>query len=188
MILQETVNRLREMYSGGNRFYHNWQHVNECLGHLNNARGIAKNFQALEAAILFHDSVYDTRANDNEEKSAELACEMLRGQLPKYLIEEVVDLILVTKYGERPNSFDERLMADIDIGIFGAERNRYAEYASQVRKEYGWVPKKLFDEKRKEVLSHFLGSPIYSTNFFKERYGEIAERNLKWEMGTLGTR
>ena len=185
MISSKTIKHLKEIYSGKNRFYHNWHHVEECLGHLNDAVKVAGNFEALEAAILFHDAVYNTRAEDNGGESAELAREMLRGQLSEELIDEIERLILITKHGTRPSTPDEKLMVDIDLGIFGASRKRYKEYENQIKKEYGWVTGDLFRKKRAEIIENFMKPPIYQTNFFRDRYENAARGNLNWSIGEL---
>jgi predicted metal-dependent HD superfamily phosphohydrolase len=60
--------RLREAYSESWRAYHNLTHIGHCLWEFDQAKQLAQNAESLEAAIWFHDFVYDTHAKDNEER------------------------------------------------------------------------------------------------------------------------
>ncbi len=60
-------------YTESHRFYHTFAHVAHCLDELETVRHLAIDSEALEMALWFHDAIYDTKARDNEEKSAELA-------------------------------------------------------------------------------------------------------------------
>lgn len=60
------------MYSEPHRHYHNFHHIADSLAEFDRARHLAREPLAVELAIWFHDTVYDTRAGNNEEQSAEL--------------------------------------------------------------------------------------------------------------------
>ena len=58
---------------------------------------------ALEAAIWFHDVVYDGRRTDNEEQSANIADAALEKlDAPMTLRERARQLILLTRHDRRP--------------------------------------------------------------------------------------
>src|SRR4030095_7297706 len=90
--------RLIGRYSEPHRAYHTVQHLEECFREFEGAFGLAESPGAVDLALFFHDAIYDTHARDNEEKSAELAREMLIGvEAPAWLLSYVHDLILVTR-------------------------------------------------------------------------------------------
>src|ERR1700722_16002533 len=69
--------RLTKAYAEPQRFYHNRQHIIECLAEFDPARRFAVDRNAVEFALGFHEAVYDPKAGDNEEQSAALAKECL---------------------------------------------------------------------------------------------------------------
>lgn len=68
---------IRIFYELESRPYHSWRHVRAVLGALHRWLG-PELPPALEFAALWHDAVYDPKASDNEERSADLCAEYLR--------------------------------------------------------------------------------------------------------------
>jgi len=141
-------------------------------------------------ALWFHDAVYDTRAGDNEERSAALAKECLDEAGVSGLISNaVVDLVMATKSHECSGNADAAAMLDIDLSILGQSEERFLEYEEQIRKEYAWVPKMIFGPKRAEILEGFLlRERIYKTAWFFDKYEEKARRNIERSVGKLRER
>lgn len=103
---------------------------------------------------------------------------MLAGAAPD-VADRVHALIMVTRHDAVPAANDERVLVDIDLAILGAERERFAEYESQVRREYAWVPEPMFREGRAKILRQFTERPsIYATDFFRAELEARARRNL----------
>ncbi len=67
---QSIYRELASLYSQPHRYYHNLHHIAECLAEFDSVRHLASQPVAVELAIWFHDAIYDTRAQDNEERSA----------------------------------------------------------------------------------------------------------------------
>ena len=61
-----------DKYSEPCREYHNLNHVVGCLIIFDQVRHICRKPCLVEFAIWFHDIIYDPRALDNEDRSAEL--------------------------------------------------------------------------------------------------------------------
>ena len=66
-------------YSEPERHYHTRQHLAECLAEFECSSHLALRPAEVEAGLWFHDAVYDPHRNDNEERSAALAREVLAG-------------------------------------------------------------------------------------------------------------
>jgi predicted metal-dependent HD superfamily phosphohydrolase len=172
--------QLMGLYTEPHRAYHNGHHIAECLREFDSAEGLTNKPIAVELAIWFHDAIYDPRANENEERSAELAREQLSlGGASQALLEAVTTLIAATKHTNVPRNPDEQLLVDVDLSILGQSEKGFAEYEAQIRQEYAWVPREVYTSKRAEILENFLRrQSIYSTELFRSKYEERARRNL----------
>ncbi len=172
-----------ERYGAADRAYHNLAHIADCLHQLDLHAGLAEDRNALEFAIWFHDVIYDSRAHDNELKSAEAASRFL-GETS--ISEKVTELILATRHEARADDGDQQLMADIDLSILGRGRAGYETYAAAIRAEYAWVPEDDYVRGRSKVLGGFLDrSTIFSLAVFRERYENQARINIRGELDSL---
>lgn len=179
---------LERHYREPHRAYHNLDHIGECLSEFEAVRSCACAPNAVELAIWFHDAIYDPRAQDNEERSAQLAGDLLEPMgLPDVSIHEVRSLILVTRHTAPPTTPDASLLTDIDLAILGQPPGRFAAFEQQIRQEYSWVPPSEFAAGRAMILRGFLDRPtIYSTPTFRQKYEQRARTNLAWGLRQLG--
>ena len=172
---------LIERYDEPHRKYHTRQHLSECLDSFETVRDLPPHPCEVEAALWFHDAIYDVKRHDNEEESAKLArTAFAAAGVPSNSTDLIESLILVTRHTALPNSLDEQLLVDIDLSILGAPEPRFAEYELQIREEYSYVPGWLFRRKRRAILRTFLERPrIYSTRHFFAALEDQARQNLK---------
>jgi predicted metal-dependent HD superfamily phosphohydrolase len=175
-------------YTEPHRRYHTTQHLDECFARLDEARDLADRIYEIELALWFHDAVYGTRNQDNEEQSAEWAqAAVEQAGLAGAVEARVHALILATKHDAEPTTADAALLIDVDLAILGAPAERFDEYERQVREEYSWVPGFMFRRKRREILTAFLARPhVYNTERFRERYEAVARTNLARSIERLG--
>lgn len=179
---------LTRAYAEPQRYYHTRQHIAECLLEFDTARHLADQPEAVELALWFHDAVYDPKAADNEEKSAALARQCLSAGGVPQLAATVGELVMMTKSHRTESDGDGALIVDVDLSILGQSGPRFAEYEDQIRQEYEWVPKPIFNAKRGELLRGFLArNQIYGTRFFAAKYESQARRNLEGAIRKLGT-
>jgi predicted metal-dependent HD superfamily phosphohydrolase len=170
---------LTAAYAEPQRRYHNQQHIAECLAEFDGARSLAKEPSAVELALWFHDAVYDPKAADNEERSAAMAKTCVVGAGLVELAARVAELVMVTQCHEPEAGSDAAFIMDVDLSILGQDPKRFAEYEAQVREEYSFVPKLIFNFKRAQILQRFLDRPrIYATDHFASRYETAARHNL----------
>ena len=177
---QKYFDQLVAMYSEPHRRYHNQHHIADCLIEFDRAKTSAVNPMAVELAIWFHDAVYDPRAVDNEERSAELATLWLnKFNADTALTDAVGRLVLTTKHHDGSTHGDAPLLVDVDLSILGQSPERFWTYEQQIREEYAWVDKSVFTSKRAEILERFLTRErIYQTDFFCQRLEAQARENL----------
>lgn len=166
---------LKARYAEPHRRYHTLEHIEHCLAEFDPRR--AREPEAVELAIWFHDAIYDTRRSDNEERSAAWLLELMPEQ------KAAAAMIRVTK-DHRPSTPDEALLVDVDLAILGQPEARFDRYEKQIREEYAWVPSIVFNMKRKSILKGFLERPfIYHSEPFRAKYEDAARRNLARSLG-----
>jgi predicted metal-dependent HD superfamily phosphohydrolase len=183
----EEFDRLIGRYSEPHRAYHTIQHLEECFREFEAVRGLAKSPCAVGLGLFFHDAIYDTHARDNEEKSAELARQVLAGAGAEEPIQSyVTDIILATRHAAMPETPDQKLVVDIDLSILGAPQARFDEYERQIRQEYSWVDEAVFRSVRCRILEEFMARPaIYCTDSFRIRLERAARENLERSIAAL---
>jgi predicted metal-dependent HD superfamily phosphohydrolase len=167
-------------YAEPQRFYHNAAHIGDCLRQFDLARAQAVKPEEVEAALWFHDVVYDPRARDNEEQSAAWARQTLGdARVASDMVERIAALILLTRHDREPDGPDGKLVLDVDLSILGREPAVFAEYDRCIREEYRWVPEDQYRQGRATILEGFLQRPaIYRTSFFDQRLEKQARENL----------
>lgn len=170
--------RLVSAYSEPQRSYHTLQHLEECLNLLDLLS--CEHLELVEVALWFHDAVYDPKAKDNEERSAELArTALIDGSVAETTIAEVQRLIMLTKSHQPGAGPNDAVLLDIDLAILGHSEDRFGEYEQQIRQEYSWVPNEVYRAKRAEVLAAFLQrQSIFLTPQFHELFEARARANL----------
>ncbi len=171
---------LTHAYAEPHRTYHNLRHIGACLEEFDTARSLADQPEAVEAAIWYHDVIYDPSAATNESESAGLAArDLTAAGVARETIELVRTLILETHtHAPEPNT-DASLLIDVDLAIFGRTAAEFDEYERAIREEFFWVEPDVYAAKRTEVLSRFVSRPfVYSTDFFRLRYEQSARENL----------
>ena len=81
---------------------------------------------------------------------------------------------------------DAALFLDMDFTILGAERLTYRRYAADIRAEYPHVPDAAFAAGRGAFLAKQVDSPrTFRTALYENELGEIARRNMSWELEEL---
>ncbi len=168
-------------YSEPQRHYHTLQHLGECLDYFSPVRALAQHPGEVEAGLWFHDAIYALQAHDNEAQSAAWASRaLLDAGVAPAAAARVHALVMATRHTALPQLDDEKLLVDIDLSILGAGDARFAEYESQIRREYAFVPEALFNTKRRAVLQSFLDrTRIYSTAHFRALLEDRARANLR---------
>lgn len=176
-----TFSKLINHYQEPSRAYHNLEHVSSCLEEFDSLKSIALNSGAVEFAIWFHDTIYNTQTKDNEEASATLAEAALHEMgINDELTQTVASLILLTKHDRAPANIDGQIMLDVDLAILGQSAIVFDRYESAVRSEYSWVSDSVFWSKRAEFLTMLLAREhIFHTEQCREKFELSARNNLR---------
>jgi len=180
---------LVEAYGGPGRFYHNLDHIIAVLDTIGQLADLARDLSAVRLAAWYHDAVYDSRASDNEERSAALATERcVSWGVPAETVETVRRLILATKTHQAvADDIDCHILLDADLAILGAGKDDYDRYARAIRQEYAWVPEDDYRRGRANVLRGFLDrGRIFRLDRMHDRLDTAARDNLRNELAALG--
>ncbi|WP_029106404.1 hypothetical protein [Mycobacterium sp. URHD0025] len=184
--LTETLREdLLARWSESHRKHHNVAHLHEVLDAIGTLADDGLHFdrEAVELAAWFHDAIYDIGRDDNEDRSAMLARQLLEGAADR---DEVARLVLATKsHKVDGDDINAAVLSDADLSVLGAPAVRYRQYADAVRDEYAAVPDDVFRPARARVLAALLDGPIFHTAPGRERWEEQARRNITDEITEL---
>jgi predicted metal-dependent HD superfamily phosphohydrolase len=177
---------VRRLHANPLRAYHDFTHVEEVLGHLAWAQkqGGVGDAATLVASALLHDAIYVAGASDNEERSAELARQLLPTHLAAANVSATKRIIrLTTRHGHTLTGLtaDEAVFLDADLAILGASAERFDAYDVAIAAEYApVVPPDVFAAGRRHFLSRLLESPrFYQTDLFHHAFDAAARANLQ---------
>ena len=168
-------------YREPDRHYHTLQHLHECIECLAACGDLAQRPAEVEIALWFHDAVHDVHRDDNERRSADRARAALAAAgVSADVVARIDALVMATRHATAtPTAADEQLLVDIDLAILGADTARFAEYETQIRREYAHVPAAEFRARRSAVLASFLArDPIYRTARLRDALEARARTNL----------
>jgi predicted metal-dependent HD superfamily phosphohydrolase len=168
-------------YAEPSRAYHGIDHLDDCLARLDEAAAPDALRDRVEAALWFHDAVYDPRADDNEARSAEMARAVLTGLgVAAGTAAEVARLVRLTDHRTSPADEAGQLLCDIDLSILGRSAEDFDAYDAAIRAEYRWAPEEAYRQGRREILRALIArDPLYGTEQFRRRYETAARRNLR---------
>lgn len=169
-------------HSESHRFYHNTQHLKNLINNLENYKKVNPlddySIDVLLYSIFFHDSIYDTKRNDNEEESEVLWKQFAKeNNISSQMQDMVSATILATKNHTLPTTYlISDIFLDLDLSILGESESRFEEYEDSIRQEYGWVPEAIFLENRLKIMKSF--SNPYRTSWAKKSFSKNLFINL----------
>ncbi|CEJ12957.1 hypothetical protein BN1110_03264 [bacterium YEK0313] len=183
---------LSSLYAEPGRFYHGLDHIASLLALARANRARIDDSDAVEAAIWFHDAVYDAKRSDNEALSAALARERLAGRCEARRLARIATMIEATAgheppvFGDAAAEHDAALFLDMDLAILGAAPATFDAYEAAVRREYAHVPDADWRAGRAAVLRRFLArEAIYRTAIFRSDREQAARDNLRRSLERL---
>ena len=179
--------RLVETYSQTHRSYHALPHIVNGLKDFEEAREFMENPDAEEFSWDYHDIEMKKKSKVDEERSAQTAYAVCKAALlPEAFGDGVKRRVRATKHDAALETTDEKIIADIDLAIFGKSPEEFDSYERKIREEYDWVEDKDFAKGRAELLQRFLDRPsIYLTTHFRDKYEAQARENLQKSISKL---
>ncbi|MGV0774396.1 HD domain-containing protein [Mycolicibacterium elephantis] len=184
-LTEELREDLLAHWSESHRKHHNVAHLHEVLDAIGLLAddGLEFDREAVELAAWFHDAIYEIGRDDNEERSAQLARNLLETSPVR---EEVARLVLVTKtHKPAPGDVNGAVLSDADLSVLASPAVWYRSYADAVRQEYAAIPDDVFKTKRVQLLSALLDDTLFHTDAGRARWEEAARRNVADEIREL---
>lgn len=184
-LTEELREDLLARWSEAHRKHHTVAHLHEVLNAVGELADSGVDFdrEAVELAAWFHDAIYEVGRDDNEDRSAELVCQLMP---PSPIRNEVARLVRLTKthqVGDR--DINGAVLSDADLSVLGSDAPRYQAYAAAVREEYAEIPDDVFKPARAQLLSSLLDGSLFHTAAGQQRWEEHARRNIAEEIATL---
>ncbi len=229
------LDKISQLYSEPHRAYHNMTHVQDVIASLDflldgedasiDALTTKNNTEAiLILAAFFHDVIYNPKSSTNEKDSADLflqfAAELSKtiSSTPKeqeehiIMVKRIKECIIATathissaQSAHETQNHTLAIFLDADMSILGKVVDVYDKYAGCIRREYEFVERKMYCDKRADILESFLPlnveaeanafskstSPvkkhtfIYATEKARQQWEEQARKNLKNEIEML---
>ena len=194
-----SVDALLLRYAEPHRYYHTATHIMMVLRNLGDVSALQARQPSpqLVAAALYHDAIYDPRADDNEARSAALASRELTHigwSAPHCRVVEALIIATAGSLGERMPISDSddnigtetAILVDADLAILGADTLTYQAYVAGVRAEYFFVDDEHWRVGRGRVLRHFLDhQPLFTTEYMHEQLEHRALANIHAELAAL---
>jgi predicted metal-dependent HD superfamily phosphohydrolase len=173
------------------RRYHTTDHLIAVLDRIDELADHAADPDAVRLAAWFHDAVYRPDRSENEERSAALAERALpEAGVPAPVTAEVARLVRLTvTHDPAQGDRNGEVLCDADLAVLAGSPAAYADYASAVREEYGFVPDEAFRTGRADVLRQLLALPrLFRTPAGHDRWERAARHNLGTELELLRAR
>lgn len=184
--------KLIESYSEPHRSYHTIDHIVQMFDHLDKNIPDDEASPLLDVAVFFHDSVYITWSDYNEEYSANYAHEFMRDVGCSVSVAELVScLIMATKTHEKPNSetIGRALFHGIiesDLPILAAPMNDFVKYEDGISKEVAYLGRAKYLYNRIAFLMGLLERGyIYQSYWGNMFLDKKARDNIEWLVGKL---
>lgn len=179
---------LLRRYAEPHRRYHDVQHLDSVLHHVEDLAELAADPTAVRLAAWFHDASYEPARTDNEEASAALA-ELLLPTVNISLAQtaEVARLVrLTTTHAPSDGDLNGAVLCDADLAILGSEPANYLQYTQQIRAEYQQYDDVAFALGRRQVLVALLEQPqLFRTSIGIARWEAAARANITAELADL---
>jgi len=177
---------IETFYNAPGRYYHNMDHLDEVLCCLEEYKsdGIFtdREYHIHIITAIYHDIIYNPKAFDNEEKSAQFVIECTCSEDIK---RAAYSLILFTKYNRNPENDLEEDFMRADMCVFEKDFTKILEFEKKIQKEYAWVPLSVYIPERIKVLEKIAKLYLGHKDNTCVRPQKLIEylKNKKWNIG-----
>ncbi|WP_439181971.1 adenylate/guanylate cyclase domain-containing protein [Carboxylicivirga taeanensis] len=163
-------------------FYHNKSHTKDVITQVEIiARGenvSSEDLLVLKTAALLHDVGFLVEYNNHEDNSIQFAKEILpQYHYPDYQIEQIVELINITRVGSKPRNYLEKILKDADLDYLG--RPDFISISNNLFKELNQHNGKMTMAEWNKKQHRFISEHTYYTATAKSLRQVHKERQLQ---------
>jgi predicted metal-dependent HD superfamily phosphohydrolase len=154
------IQQLQFLWNEKHRHYHNITHLQQIITDIQNNLAFSDlslvEKHTLLLAAFFHDSIYDPKKKDNEDRSIKFFKQSYIGK-DAIMVEKVSKLIDITKYRKRPTEKLQRILWDADNAGFKKGFDHLLIVENNIRKEYPLTSNISYREGRIKFLESCIG-------------------------------
>ncbi|MEH6648399.1 MAG: hypothetical protein V7707_00050 [Motiliproteus sp.] len=122
-------------YSEPQRFYHDVQHIDDCLEWLDRYADQVDDPDAVELAIWFHDACYSPDPKGHEQRGVALLRQLAGDNMPLQWLDKIATMIGLTTHQLSTDDPEQALVLDIDLASFCRPWNDYLSDTARCRAE-----------------------------------------------------
>lgn len=126
---------LANNYSDPMRYYHDGQHIDDCLGWLDLYRDQVEDADAIELAIWFHDACYGPEPAGHEQRGIDLLRQLSGTKMEPQRLDKICAMIGLTDHQQATQDPEQALMLDIDLASFCRPWKEYIHDTARCRAE-----------------------------------------------------
>ncbi len=126
---------LSKNYQDPVRYYHDAQHINDCLEWLDRYRDQVEDPDAVELAIWFHDACYSPDPAGHEQRGIDLLRRLAAAKMEPQRLDKVCAIIGLTDHQQPTHDLEQALMLDIDLSSFCRPWRHYLRDTARCRAE-----------------------------------------------------
>jgi len=164
-IKEEEIEKLPYRWGEPHRYYHTIYHLINVIDKIENNIYFNElcvlDKHALLLAAFFHDIIYNSKFNNNEDQSIKYFIKSFKSSNQE-LLRVVCDLINITKYRKRPINWLKRIFWDADNATFLLPYEEQVIIDQKIRKEYSHLSKELYKENRIKFYESNIG--LFNSN------------------------
>lgn len=175
---RETYAELDRLLGAGNRHFHNFEHIRDCIERVDEVAPLLGSADSVELALWFHDAVLEPGAGDNERRSAALFVDLSDGATQTFR-HHIVRLILATAHCASTMYGDRAYVVDIDLAGLGAPWEEFMRKGDLLRREARGQSDDAYYARQVVFLGRLLERRwLYATDYFRTTHEGPARSNL----------
>ena len=176
----QVFDSIDRLYSESQRFYHNTDHIEQCLEQLERIRDRLQNADAAEMAIWFHDVIYRPLSKTNENESAIFFRQSAANNMQPEFVDRVCELIMYTLHNGMPDDdSDGQYVVDIDLFSLGQAWELCKVDSDNVRAEKSYLSDEEYINNQKAFFQGLIARPsVFLTDFFRQHREGRARENI----------